>query len=167
MFIKVYCLTQTRSMTYYMTYQSSRQTERSTTSKKAIVLTTTKIWSWVQQGLSAKTDWLTDRQLQSNSDSGSERPRYAEGFNRRSLTASDTVTRRAERIRTLPRALWALHRSAAQLSVAGDTSPCAPEPLRHSDAKMATHSQSINLENFWIIVSISSWRCSSNLALTL
>jgi hypothetical protein len=32
-------------------------------------LTTTKIWSWVPEGPNAKKDWLTDRQLQRNSDS--------------------------------------------------------------------------------------------------
>jgi hypothetical protein len=35
----------------------------------AIVLTTAKIWSWVPEGLNAKTDGLTDRLSQSNSDS--------------------------------------------------------------------------------------------------
>jgi len=57
------CLTQTRPVNYYMADPSSRQGERLMTN-----LTATKIWSWIQEGL---TDWLTDRQLQSNSDSDS------------------------------------------------------------------------------------------------
>jgi len=52
------------TVTYYMTDPSSRQGERPTTKITAPVLTTTKIWSWVPEGVNAKTaDW----QLQSNS----------------------------------------------------------------------------------------------------
>jgi len=69
--------TQARTVTYYMRDPSSRQGDRPATSKTAVVLTATQMWSWVLEGLNAKTDWLTDwltdlmtdRQLQSNSDS--------------------------------------------------------------------------------------------------
>jgi len=62
-------LTQTWTVTYYVTDLSSRQGERPTKNKTAAVLNATRIWSWVPEGPAAKTDWLTDWQLQSNSDS--------------------------------------------------------------------------------------------------
>jgi len=43
--------------------------DRPTSNKTATVLTTAKIWSWVPEWFNAKTDWPTDRLLQSNSDS--------------------------------------------------------------------------------------------------
>jgi hypothetical protein len=57
-----------------MTDPSSWQGGRSTTNKTAAVLTTSKIWSWVgsprgAQRQDGRTDWLTDRQVQSDSDS--------------------------------------------------------------------------------------------------
>jgi len=52
-------LTQTRTVTCYMTVPSSRQGERPTINKTATVLTTIKIWSWVPEGRNTKTDWLT------------------------------------------------------------------------------------------------------------
>jgi hypothetical protein len=54
-------LTQTKTVAYYMTDPSFRQGEHPTTYKTTTVFTTTKIWSWVPEGLNAKTDWLTDR----------------------------------------------------------------------------------------------------------
>jgi hypothetical protein len=58
MFICIYCWTQTRPVTCYMTDTSSRQGGRPTTNKTAIVLTTTGIWLWVPDGIEAGTDWL-------------------------------------------------------------------------------------------------------------
>jgi hypothetical protein len=52
-------LTHTRSVIYNMTDPSSRQGERPRTNKTANLLATTKIWSWVPEGLNAKTGWLT------------------------------------------------------------------------------------------------------------
>jgi hypothetical protein len=51
-----------------MTDLSYRQWGRPTTNKPETILTTAKIWSRVPEGLNAKTGWLTDRQLQCNSD---------------------------------------------------------------------------------------------------
>jgi hypothetical protein len=48
---------------------SSGHGRRPTTNETATVLTTAKISSRVPEGLNAKADWLTDRQLQSDSDS--------------------------------------------------------------------------------------------------
>jgi len=62
-------LTQTETVTCYMTDPSSRQGGRPTTNRTATVFTTAIIWSWVPEGLNDwLTDWLTDGQLQSNSD---------------------------------------------------------------------------------------------------
>jgi hypothetical protein len=49
-----------RTVTCYKSDLSSRQGGRPTTNKTATVLTTAKIWSWVPEGLNAKTVWLTD-----------------------------------------------------------------------------------------------------------
>jgi hypothetical protein len=61
--------TETRTVTSHKTYPSSRQGGCLTTNKIAALLTTNKIWSWIPEGLNAKTDGLTELQLQSNSDS--------------------------------------------------------------------------------------------------
>jgi len=55
----IYCQ-QTRTVTCYKTDLSSRQGGRPTTNKTAAVLTTSKIWSWVPEGLNAKTDRKID-----------------------------------------------------------------------------------------------------------
>jgi hypothetical protein len=55
-YIRVYRLTQTRTLTFYKTDPSSRQGGRPMTNKTATLLTITKIWSCVSEGLDAKTD---------------------------------------------------------------------------------------------------------------
>jgi len=50
---------QTSTVTCFMTDLSSRRGGRPTTNKTADVLTRTKIWSWVPEGLNAKTDRVT------------------------------------------------------------------------------------------------------------
>jgi len=64
-----------RTVTYYITEPSFRQGGCRTTNKIATLFTTARILSWVPEELKTKTDWLTDRQLQSNSvsDSGKEK----------------------------------------------------------------------------------------------
>jgi hypothetical protein len=55
----VYILpTQTKTVACYMTDPSSRQGESPTTNKTATALTTAKIWSWVPEGLNAKTKYF-------------------------------------------------------------------------------------------------------------
>jgi len=51
--------TQTRTVTCYVTDLSSRQGGRPTTDKTATVSTTARIWSWVPEGIKARTGWLT------------------------------------------------------------------------------------------------------------
>jgi len=58
-YICIYRLTQTSAVTCYVIEPSPRQGELPTTNKTATVLITTKIWSWVPEGLNAKTDGLT------------------------------------------------------------------------------------------------------------
>jgi len=60
MYICVYCLTQTRTVTYYKTDPSCRQGGRPMTNKIAAVLITIKICSCVPMG-ARRQDWLTDR----------------------------------------------------------------------------------------------------------
>jgi len=71
MYICIYRLTQTRAVTCFTTDPSSRQGGRPTTNETATVLTTAKIGSRFPEGLNAKTDGLTDRQLYSDSGSDS------------------------------------------------------------------------------------------------
>jgi len=51
---------QTRTVTCYMTDLSSCHGGCPATNKITTVLTTAKTWSWVSEGLSAKTGWLSD-----------------------------------------------------------------------------------------------------------
>jgi hypothetical protein len=48
-----------KNVTCYKTDPSFHQGGRPTTNKTATVLTTSKISSWVREGLNVKTDWLT------------------------------------------------------------------------------------------------------------
>jgi hypothetical protein len=61
--------TKKKNVPYYKTDTSSRQGRRPMKNRTITVLTTAKTWPWAPEGLNAKTDWLTDRQSQSNSDS--------------------------------------------------------------------------------------------------
>jgi len=75
MFIKtqnVRILTHTRTVTNYMLDLSSRQggqPHNNNNNKTTTLLTTTRNRSRVSERLNAKTDWKTDHQLQTNSDS--------------------------------------------------------------------------------------------------
>jgi len=53
----MYILTQTWAVTYNMIDPLSWQEERPMTNKTANILTTTKIWSWVPEGLSINMAW--------------------------------------------------------------------------------------------------------------
>jgi len=57
--IRIYHLTQTMAVTYYMTDPSSGQGGHPMTNKTATVLIITKIWSRVPEKLDAKTDWVS------------------------------------------------------------------------------------------------------------
>jgi len=70
LYIYIYIMSlDTHKDCYLLQKISAFLTGRTPYDKTAIVLTTTKIWSWVPEGLNAKMEGLTDRQLQSNSDS--------------------------------------------------------------------------------------------------
>jgi hypothetical protein len=58
-YIRIYWLAEVRTVNYYMTVSSSRHKARPHDKQNANVLTTTKIWSRVPEGLNAKTDWLS------------------------------------------------------------------------------------------------------------
>jgi len=63
MYVYMYILLDTGTVTYYVTDTSSRQGARPVTNKASSVLTIPKIWSRVPEGPDAKKDLLTDRQL--------------------------------------------------------------------------------------------------------